>query len=104
VEITKTSHGNSDINEVLEAFTKLTGLKLTNIKRQRQFASTLLRREAKADILSAIEFVAGTMDDKYAPRVADIEKLYYKWGELQLYGRKKRATYRETTLVDLSTL
>jgi len=46
----KVSYGNPDINEVLETFTRLTGIKLTNIKRQRQFASTLLRTESKARI------------------------------------------------------
>jgi len=101
---TKISYGNPDISEVLDTFTKLTGLKLTNIKRQRRFASTLIKREGKDNVLTGIAFVASIMDDKYAPRIADIEKLYYKWGELQLYGRKKSASARETTLVDLSTL
>ena len=99
----KVSYGNPDINEILETFTIKTGIKLTNIKRQRQFASTLLKSESKERILSAIDFVAGIMDDKYAPRVSDIEKLYYKWGELQLYGRKKQSV-RETTKVDLTSL
>lgn len=98
----KVSYGNPDINEILETFTIKTGIKLTNIKRQRQFASTLLKSESKERILSAIDFVAGIMDDKYAPRISDIEKLYYKWGELQLYGRKK--VPRETTKVDLTSL
>jgi len=98
----KVSYGNPDINEVLETFTRLTGIKLTNIKRQRQFASMLLRTESKARILSAIEFVSGIMEDKYAPRVSDIEKLYYKWGELQLYGRKK--TISQPARVDLTNL
>lgn len=98
----KVSYGNPDINEILETFTIKTGIKLTNIKRQRQFASILLRSESKDTILNGIAFVAYIMDDKYAPRVSDIEKLYYKWGELQLYGRKK--TTRETTKVDLTNL
>ena len=100
----KISYGNPDINEIIESFTKYTGLKLTNIKRQRMFATHLIRSHGKEATIGMIQIIALTLEDKYAPRIADLEKLYYKWNDVEIYGRKKVATSRETTLVDLNTL
>lgn len=98
------SYGNPDINEILKSFTEVTGLRLVNVKRQRRFASTLLKVEPKSRILGAIQFIGATMTDRYAPRITDIEKLYYKWNDLEMYGRKKASTMINNKQVDLKDL
>lgn len=92
-------YGNPDINEIIEAFTRITGLRMTNITKQRRYAHLLLKRETKETIINGINFVASITGDRFAPRVSDIEKLYYKWSDLQLYGRKN-----STARLDLATL
>jgi len=98
----KIVYGNSDINEVLDTFTKLTGLKLINIKKQRWAASRLLKREGKERVIGMVQIVSLILGDKYAPRISDIEKLYYKWNDVEIYGRTK--VHKTTTKVDLTHL
>jgi hypothetical protein len=98
------SYGNPDINEILKSFTEVTGLRLVNVKRQRWAASTLLKVEPKSRILGAIQFIGATMSDRYAPRITDVEKLYWKWNELEIYGRKKASTMVNNKQVDLKDL
>jgi hypothetical protein len=100
----KTIYGNPDVNEVLETFTRLTNLKLINIKKQRWAATRLLKREGREKVLGMIQIVALIIGDKYAPRVSDIEKLYYKWNDIEIYGRTKVKSSIENPLLDLNTL
>lgn len=97
-------YGNPDINQVLDAFTEFTGLKLTNTKRQRMFATHLLRNHGLDAIIVMIQFIAFTMNDEFSPRIADLEKLHYKWNDVEIYKGKKLAKLRETARVDLSAL
>jgi hypothetical protein len=100
----KKTRGNPDSIEVVETFMSITGLRLSDMTKQRQYASRLLKRESKEAVLQSIQVVAATMDDTYAPRISDIVKLYYKWADLQLYARKKFRPKVSKSVVDLGTL
>ena len=93
-----------EINQVLEEFTKVTGLKIINVRKQRDYAKRLLKREGKSNILDAIAFLQYISEDRYAPRVTDLEKLYFKWNDLMLYAKKKKLVPRAETKVDLTNL
>lgn len=104
VELVKKPRGNPDSIEIVESFMSITGLRLSDMTKQRQYASRLLKREGKETVLGAIQVVAAIMDDKYAPRISDLAKLYYKWSDLQLYARKKAKPAGRVEQVDLNQL
>lgn len=97
----KKEYGNPEVNKLIETFTSVTGLRLVKLAEQRRFASLLIKANGIENCLVACGVVAATIEDQYAPRISDIKELYYKWGNLQVYARKKNKAPKETGPIDL---
>ena len=100
----KQTYGNVEVNQLIETFTSLTGLRLTKLTEQRRYASLLIKANGLPDCLGACAAVAASIEDQYAPRISDIKELYYKFGQLQVYARKKMGEQKKGQVQDLSEL
>lgn len=100
----KTEYGNPEVNKLIETFVSLTGLRLMKMTEQRRFASLLIKANGLDDCVGACAVVAASMEDQYAPRISDLKELYYKFGQLQVYARKKQGEQKKGQVQDLSEL
>lgn len=100
----KQEYGNPDVNKLIETFTSLTGLRLMKMTEQRRFASLLIKANGIDNCVAACAVVAASIEDQYAPRISDIKELYYKFGQLQVYARKKQGESKKGQVQDLSEL
>jgi len=100
----KQEYGNPEVNKLLETFSSLTGLRLMKLTEQRRFGSLLIKANGLDNCLAACAVVGATMEDQYAPRISDIKELYYKFGQLQVYARKKQGEQKKGQVQDLNEL
>lgn len=100
----KQTYGNPEVTQLIETFTSLTGLRLTKMTEQRRFGSLLIKAHGIENCLAACAVVAATIEDQYAPRISDIKEMYYKFGQLQVYARKKQGEAKKGQVQDLSEL
>ena len=104
MEPTKQTYGNPEVNQLLETFTSLTGLRLTKLTEQRRYGSLLIKAHGLENVLAGCAVVAATIEDQYAPRISDLKEMYYKFGQLQVYARKKQGEAKKGQVQDLSEL
>lgn len=100
----KKEYGNPEVNKLIETFSSLTGLRLMKMTEQRRYGSLLIKANGIDNCLAACAVVGATMEDQYAPRISDIKELYYKFGQLQVYARKKQGESKKGQVKDLSEL
>lgn len=100
----KQEYGNPDINKLIETFSSLTGLRLMKMTEQRRYGSLLIKANGLDNCLAACAVVAASLEDQYAPRISDLKELYYKFGQLQVYARKKQGEQKKGQVQDLSEL
>lgn len=100
----KQEYGNPDVNKLVETFSSLTGLRLMKMTEQRRYGSLLIKANGLDNCLAACAVVAATIEDQYAPRISDLKELYYKFGQLQVYARKKQGESKKGQVQDLSEL
>ena len=82
--------GNSDINEIFDAWEKECGFKITSKVRLNRFAcQRLLKSRGKESIIKSLPYVAESQADRYAPNIVNIMDLEEKWNALAVWYKKK---------------
>jgi hypothetical protein len=61
----------------------------SNKKKNREFASKILKEHDKQEIAQMIIAVEETLKDKYAPRISNFIDLYYRWDSIQAWGHRR---------------
>lgn len=80
--------GKKEVNEVIEAFTKFTGLEPTPKTRQRQYANTL-NKILGDKTMEEVHYAISIQADEYAPVVSSPKDMYYKINAIRLYRAKQ---------------
>ena len=84
-----TVRGKAEINEVIAAFTKFTGLEPTPKLRQRQYASTLTKILGDKT-MDVVNYAISIQGDKYAPMISSPKDLYYKVNDVMAYAKRQQ--------------
>jgi len=93
LEKTPETFGNSDINELFEAWERVCGFKITSkVKLNRYACQRLLKSRGKDSIFKALPYVAESQSDKYAPNIVNFMDLEEKWNALGVWYKKKYVT------------
>lgn len=93
LEKTPETFGNSDINDLFEAWERVCGYKITSkVKLNRYTCQRLLKSRGKESILKALPYVAESQSDKYAPNIVNFMDLEEKWNALGVWYKKKYVT------------
>jgi hypothetical protein len=80
--------GKKEVNEVIEAFTKFTGLEPTPKTRQRQYANTLSKILGDKT-MDVVHYAISIQGEKYAPMVSSPKDLYYKVNDVMNYKQRQ---------------
>jgi len=78
--------GKKEVSEIIEAFTKFTGLKPTPVARQRQYANTL-NKILGDKTMDVVHYAISIQGEKYAPQITSPKDLYYKHLKVMAYYR-----------------
>lgn len=81
-----------DVQAVIKYFEAKFGLKLKDIRNQRNMAFNLTHRYGLQKTLSAIDIAYQALPMQYAPNITDLRDLWEKWDKLAAYLIKSRAT------------
>jgi len=80
--------GKKEVSEIIEAFTKFTGLKPTPVARQRQYANTL-NKILGDKTMDVVHYAISIQGEKYAPMVSSPKDLYYKVNDVMNYKQRQ---------------
>lgn len=81
--------GKREVNEVIEAFTKFTGLEPTPKTKQRQYANTL-NKILGDKTMEVVHYAISIQGEKYAPMVSSPKDLYYKVNDVMNYSKRQQ--------------
>lgn len=78
------------LDDVVRAFEKAMETKLRKPTSQRNMAEQLLEHYGEERVFGAIQAVAAVRDERYAPRILDLQDLWEKWARLEDFFRRHR--------------
>lgn len=86
-------YGKPEINEMFNEWELIVGYKISSeVKRNRNACSNLLKKYNEAGVRQLISLVATSHTDKFSPRVSDFYTLQSKLNELLAWAKQKGAT------------
>lgn len=78
-----------DITHLFDYWEEIVGFRITSdLKKQRKYASDLIKENPIPAIEKMINGVAMASKDQFAPRISNFRQLYYKWDELKGWGQR----------------
>lgn len=95
------ARGDPGINGLFDFWQQIMGYPISSDKtKQRRYAHILLQSHDLEDIHMHIRLAREARSDRYAPRIAGLDDLYYKWDKLMEWGLRRGQNHSEVVELD----